>query len=497
MAGGYEPRRNNRRRARDAGVDGVAGDGLVAAGGQAFDQVDQVLDQLALGQGLALQGLADLPGASALVGGVGRVDQPAVLQHPQHVQAERVHHPRQQIPVVLAQLALARLPPAAISVHQQAPQLAEALGRRPVLQHRHPALVDGELPAVEVVAQAVRRPLHDHRLRAELEQGQAAPGQAVLQPPALGRAQHRAVGRRPGDAPLAGHELLQLVDAHDHVEGARLLVAGVVHAHQLQAAGAAVQGQHRAAGVALGQQGVDDEVDVVPALLQVDVVGVDHLAGVHRVQQPQGEAAHLDRVAPAQGGALADPVGQHRQGLGRLQDGGVQPGVGGHQLEQDLVGLLLVLPVLDDAQLGLHPLAALADPGHLVAAVGDLGPDRHVLVGEQVSLLTGHLVGERRPVLLRGHRALAQPALRIEVGALIDGGVADQVGVFGAAGGGAVGQHLQLQAVGVFARAQQRRLGGGLVPVDGRAHQHPDAGEPARQQQRGGGASLQGGDDFA
>jgi hypothetical protein len=99
-------------------------------------------------------------------------------------------------------------------------------------------------------------------------------------------------------APLErGHHVAHLIDGDDHVERRVAGVARMVHADQLELAGPAGDREHRRAGVAGRQLRVHHEVDVVPVLLVVVVVGGDHLADVGGLERAEGEAAHVDDVA--------------------------------------------------------------------------------------------------------------------------------------------------------------------------------------------------------
>ena len=233
------------------------------------------------------------------------------------------------------------------------------------------------------------------------------------------------------------------------------LVAGVVHAHELEIARLARQRQHRAARVALGEERVDHEVDVVPALLLIAVVGVDDLAARHRLHHAQREAAHLDGVALAQARALADAVGQGVQTLIRLQDRGVQQRLDGDARERRLPRLVVVALVAHDAQLVLDALAAVLHAVDAVEGVGDLGPAGDVLVGQKVGIVAADLVGEGAAELGRLHAPAPQLAVGAEERALVLGGAAHQVAVLPARPLLDVARvrRLDLQRVGVFAQA--------------------------------------------
>ena len=354
--------------------------------------------------------------------------------------------------------------------HPEPPDLAEASGLGQVLDDRDTPFVERKLAAVHVVEHRAVVDLDAHDQASEVEQGQGAGGEHLLDPVALGASQRarRAFRRqRARDAALLAHELDELIDPDHDVQRAVALVAGVIDADQLEVARLARRRQHRAARVSFRQQGVDDEVDVIPALFLIAVVRIDDLAARDRLHDAEREAPNLHRVPLPQRGALPDLVRHDRHPLVGLEDRGVQQRVDRHPRQLDLPGLEIVALVAHHPHPLFDPLAPLRHAFDAVKQVGHLRPDRDVFVRQKKRLTPGDLVRERGAELAGLDAPPPQLAVRTEERALVFGGAANQVRVLAARAlfeiSGA--NRLDLQRVGV--RAVAGLAGRGRQPRTG------------------------------
>ena len=101
-----------------------------------------------------------------------------------------------------------------------------------------------------------------------------------------------------GRIPLqGGQQGRELIDPHHDIEGAPLGVSGVVDPDQLELAGLARDREHRRPGIALGKEGVDHEVIVIPVLEAVMVMLRDDLANVGGAEHSERESADVDHVS--------------------------------------------------------------------------------------------------------------------------------------------------------------------------------------------------------
>ena len=319
--------------------------------------------------------------------------------------------------------------------------------------HRHPVHRDGDgvegAEAVVVVIDERHRFLRhqrivivEHREAQRLRIGERrdnrSPGEGEGQ--AVGRLGEELLdqpvailrgdlGVQPGGVALRDLERLelvaQLIDGDDRVERRRVGVAGVVDADQLGFGGAAGNREDGAAAVAGVEQGVDDEVRMVPAALGVDGHGIENFSGVERGESAEREAAHPDEVARAQRRRAAEAPGRDAELLLRLEHRDVRRRIGEQLGERHVAGLVVVVFVVDDLELFANFFGAHRHGFHRVVVVGDVGLAGDVLVGDDLGLAVDDAIAEAGAVDGGAQVGAAQLAVVAVVDVLVGGGVAD------------------------------------------------------------------------